>query len=118
MFNSYPYTRSLDVKYKASCTEDRLASVLTEVCASWMSDEYKNRYRAAIGNALRRMADNFVSLQCETPNCRECARSGVAYCPACTEWKCGDCGKTLSDEERGQFRCELCSMYPSPEATQ
>ncbi len=109
------------VTYKASCTEQRLASVLTEVVAGWMNDEYKQRYREAITNALRRMAADFVTLIPDAEGCQGCAGRGAGYCPTCKKWRygtCGDCGKDLSEEERGQFRCELCSQYPSDRATE
>ena len=61
---------------------------------------------------------------------RRAYRDGVKACqasvkdalgiPMCKKWRygtCGDCGKDLSEEERGQFRCELCSQYPSDRAT-
>lgn len=52
----------------------------------------------------------------EEETCQGCAGRGAGYCPTCKKQRygtCGDCGKDLSDEERGQFRCELCSQYPS-----
>lgn len=105
--------------YTANCGELRLVSVLTEVVAGWMNDEYKQKYREAITNAVRRMAADFVTLLPDADECQGCAGRGAGYCPTCKKSRygtCGDCGKDLSDEERGQFRCELCSQYPSPEA--
>lgn len=102
--------------YKASCIEDRLVSVLTEVVAGWMNDDWKQRYREAIANAVRRMAADFVTLLSDVEECQGCAGRGDGYCPTCKKSRygtCGDCGKDLSEEERGQFRCELCSQYPS-----
>ena len=102
--------------YKASCIEDRLVSVLTEVVAGWMNDDWKQRYREAIANAVRRMAADFVTLLSDVEECQGCAGRGAGYCPTCKKSRygtCGDCGKDLSEEERGQFRCELCSQYPS-----
>lgn len=32
--------------------------------------------------------------------------------------RCSDCNGVLSDEERGQTRCELCSQYPSSKKPQ
>jgi hypothetical protein len=49
-------------------------------------------------------------------DCPECTGRGPGYCPVCKQRRrasCEDCGKTLSDEERNQRICELCSMYPS-----
>lgn len=109
-----------DGAYKARCGETRLVSVLTEVVAGWMNDEYKTKYREAITNAVRRMAADFVTLLPDAEGCQGCAGRGAGYCPTCKKSRygtCGDCGKDLSDEERGQFRCELCSQYPSNRAT-
>ena len=112
---------NIPVNYKASCTEQRLVSVLTEVVAGWMNDEYKSKYREAITNAVRRMSADFLTLLPDVEECQGCAGRGAGYCPTCKKWRygtCGDCGKHLSEEERGQFRCELCSQYPSDRATE
>ncbi len=112
---------NIPVNYKASCTEQRLVSVLTEVVAGWMNDEYKSKYREAITNAVRRMSADFLTLLPDVEECQGCAGRGAGYCPTCKKWRygtCGDCGKDLSEEERGQFRCELCSQYPSDRATE
>lgn len=106
--------------YTANCGEPRLVSVLTEVVAGWMNDEYKQKYREAITNAVRRMAADFVTLLPDAGECQGCAGRGAGYCPTCKKSRygtCGDCGKDLSGEERGQSRCELCSQYPSNRAT-
>jgi len=113
-------TPPADGAYKANCGETRLVSVLTEVVAGWMNDEYKQRYREAITNAVRRMAADFVTLLPDAEGCQGCAGRGAGYCPTCKKSRygtCGDCGKDLSDEERGQFRCELCSQYPSQDVS-
>lgn len=62
--------------YVASCSEDRLVSVLTEVCSGWMNEEWKQKYRAAITDAVRRLAADFVTLQCETDACPQCSGNG------------------------------------------
>jgi hypothetical protein len=83
-----------------------------------MNDEWKQKYREAIANTLRRMAADFVTLLPDVEGCQGCAGRGAGYCPTCKQSRygtCGDCGKDLSREEKGQFRCELCSQYPSPE---
>lgn len=105
-----------DQTYRASCDEARLVSVLTEVVAGWMNDDWKQKYREAITNAVRRMSIDFVTLLPDVEECQGCAGRGAGYCPTCKKQRygtCGDCGKDLSEEERGQFRCELCSQYPS-----
>lgn len=56
----------------------------------------------------------------EADECQGCAGRGAGYCPTCKQSRygtCGDCGKDLSEEEKGQFRCELCAQYPSPEVS-
>lgn len=101
--------------YRASCDEVRLVSILTEVVAGWMNDDWKQKYREAITNAVQRMSIDFVTLLPDVEECQGCAGRGAGYCPTCKKSRygtCGDCGKDLSDEERGQFRCELCSQYP------
>lgn len=53
----------------------------------------------------------------QSRQCPECFGRGPGRCPACNTTRvketCSDCGKNLSEEERGQSRCELCSQYPS-----
>jgi len=49
--------------YVAGCSEERLVSVLTEVVAGWMNDEFKGKYRTAIADVVRRMAADSVIAQ-------------------------------------------------------
>ena len=99
--------------YKASCIEDRLVSVLTEVVAGWMNDDWKQRYREAIANAVRRMAADFVTLLSDVEECQGCAGRGAGYCPTCKKSRygtCGDCGK----RKRGRPPTERGSYNPNP----
>lgn len=77
-------------------------------------ESLKDLLKRGMGGGVSPFAGSHIH---QPKQCPECFGRGAGRCPACNTTRvketCSDCGKNLSEEERGQSRCELCSQYPS-----